>query len=63
MEKHIHEHIRLESVQSISWVDDAFIFDEPVVDLITRLRPVVVVKGKELELRFNPELAILESLF
>ena len=49
MEQHIHEHIRLESVQSISLVDDAFIFDEPVVDLITRLRPVVVVKGKEFQ--------------
>ena len=31
------------------------------MDLITRLRPVVVVKGKEFELRFNPELAILEK--
>jgi rfaE bifunctional protein kinase chain/domain len=58
---HVKEEIRLESVQSITWVNQAFIFDEPVDDLIARLKPNLVVKGKEHELRFNPEKPILES--
>ena len=58
---HVHEHLRLEGVQSISWVDEAFISNEPLTALITRLRPDIVVKGKEHELRFNPELAVLDE--
>jgi len=58
---HVHEHLRLEGVQSISWVDEAFISSEPLTALITRLRPDIVVKGKEHELRFNPELAVLDE--
>ena len=58
---HVPEALRLEGVQSITWVDEAFIFDEPLVDLISRLKPDVVVKGKEHELGSNPELAILEE--
>ena len=56
---HVHEHLRLEGVQSIAWVDEAFIFDIPLTALITDLQPDVVVKGKEHELRYNPELAVL----
>ena len=58
---HVKEHLRLESVQSIAWVDEAFIFDVPLTALITDLQPDVVVKGKEHELRYNPELAVLDS--
>jgi len=58
---YLHELHRLEGVQSISWVDEVFIFDEPVTELIDRLRPNIVVKGKEHELRYNPELAVLEK--
>lgn len=58
---HVPEHLRLECVQSNSWVDEAFIVDEQVKEVIARLRPDTVVKGKEHELRFNPELAILEQ--
>ena len=58
---HVHEPLRLEGVQSIAWVDEAFIFDEPVGSLISRLRPDFVVKGKDHELRFNPELEVLEQ--
>ncbi len=56
---HVPEQLRLEGVQSNIWVDEAFLFDEPVVDLIARIRPDVVVKGKEHEQRVNPELAVL----
>lgn len=58
---HVPEALRLEGVQSNSWVDEAFIIDEPVTDVIARLRPDVVVKGKEHELRVNPEQAVLEQ--
>jgi len=60
-EGHVHASLRLEGVQSITWVDEAFIFDEPLFDLIARLRPDIVVKGKEHELAFNPELPALEK--
>lgn len=58
---HIHASLRLDGVQSIGWVDEAFIADEPVAAVIASLRPDVVVKGKEHELRSNPELAVLEQ--
>jgi len=58
---HVHDYLRLEGLQSISWVDEAFIIDEPVAEVIGRLHPDIVVKGKEYELRFNPELAVLEQ--
>lgn len=58
---HVHDHLRLEGVQSISWVDEAFIVDEPVSAIIASLRPDIVVKGKEHELGFNPELAVLDK--
>ena len=58
---HIPEHYRLEGLKSNSWVDKAFIIDEPVTEVINRLRPDIVVKGKEHETRFNPEIAVLEK--
>ncbi|MEI8033272.1 MAG: PfkB family carbohydrate kinase [Chlorobiaceae bacterium] len=58
---HVPEILRLEGVQSNNWVDEAFIADEPITNVISRIRPDIVVKGKEHELRFNPELAVLES--
>lgn len=58
---HVHEHLRLEGMQSIAWVDETFIFDQPLTELIEHLRPDMVVKGKEHELRFNSELAVLEQ--
>jgi rfaE bifunctional protein kinase chain/domain len=56
---HVPEHLRLEGVQSNSWVDEAFLMDEPVTEVIARLRPDIVVKGKEHESGFNPELQVL----
>ena len=57
---HVPEQMRLEGVQSNSWVDEAFIVDEPISDAIARLRPDFVVKGKEHESAFNPESTALE---
>ena len=58
---HVPEQLRLEGVQSNTWVDQAILIDEPVTEVIARLRPDVVVKGKEHELSYNPELAVLEK--
>lgn len=58
---HVPEQLRLEGVQSNSWVDEAFVIDEQVTEVIRRLRPDVVVKGKEHESGFNPELEVLEQ--
>ena len=58
---HVPEHLRLEGVQSNSWVDEAFITDEPVAAVIARLRPDFVVKGKEHESHFNAEQAALDQ--
>ena len=35
---HVPQALRLEGVESIGWVDEAFIFDEPLTDLISRLK-------------------------
>ena len=56
---HVGEQVRLESVQSVTWVDEAFIFDEPLSELIERLQPSIIVKGKEHEVRYNAELTSL----
>lgn len=58
---HIPEQLRLEGVKSNSWVNEAFILDEPVTEVINRLRPDIVVKGKEHETRYNSELSILKQ--
>lgn len=52
---HVRQELRLESVRNCILVDDAFVFDEPVIDLIKRIQPNVIVKGREYERRFNPE--------
>jgi len=58
---HVSEVLRLEGVLSNSWVDDAFLMDEPVGQVIARLRPSVVVKGKEHENAANPEMEALNE--
>ena len=58
---HVSEQFRLEGVQTNGWVDEAFIIDENVTDVISRLQPNIVVKGKEFESGFNPELIELEK--
>jgi rfaE bifunctional protein kinase chain/domain len=58
---HVPQKLRLEGVQSNSLVDEAFIADQPIDEVIRQLRPQVVVKGKEHEATLNTELAVLES--
>lgn len=58
---HLSQNLRLEGVQSNGLVDDAFILDIPVADAISKIRPEIVVKGKEHESRFNSELEALQN--
>jgi len=57
---HLPENLRLQGIQSLSLVDEAFIFNEPIGNIIDRLRPDIVLKGKEHEARHNSELDALE---
>lgn len=57
----VPENLRLEGVKSNSLVDEVFLINEPTEQIILKLRPDIVVKGKEHENEFNPELAALES--
>jgi rfaE bifunctional protein kinase chain/domain len=52
---HVPEQLRLEGVRSNSWVDEAFLFDNSIEQLIATVKPDVIVKGKEHEARFNAE--------
>jgi rfaE bifunctional protein kinase chain/domain len=58
---HVPELLRLEGVQSNSWVDETFLLTETVTEAIKRIRPDIVVKGKEFELKYNPEQTVLEE--
>jgi rfaE bifunctional protein kinase chain/domain len=53
--------MRLEGVRAISLVDYAFLLHEPAERFIAKLKPAVVVKGKEFETRDNPERATIED--
>lgn len=58
---HVPQDLRLIGVQSNSLIDEAFIADEDIGSVIDRLRPDIVVKGKEHEGKFNSELSVLNS--
>jgi len=58
---HVAEDLRLEGVLSNAYVDEAFITDENIESLVERLRPDVLVKGREHESRENPEEDLLKS--
>ena len=58
---HVPQDLRLIGVQSNALIDEAFIADEEINNVILRLRPDIVVKGKEHEALSNPELDALNS--
>ena len=61
IDAHVPEHLRLEGVKCNSWVDDVFIMDEPVEQALSRLKPDIVVKGKEHEQKFNSEAVVVAA--
>ncbi len=58
---HVPEELRLDGVKSNSWVDEALLIYVPVEQIIQRLQPDIVVKGKEYQNKFNPEQAAIDS--
>jgi len=58
---HISESLRKESIQSIGIVDEVLIIDEEITDFIIRMKPDVVIKGKEYKDKFNKELFAVEQ--
>lgn len=58
---HVPEALRLEAVRMNGLVDEAFLVTTSVEAEIARLRPAVVVKGKEHLGKDNPERAALEG--
>ncbi|WP_376967301.1 PfkB family carbohydrate kinase (plasmid) [Azospirillum sp. A26] len=53
--------MRIEALRSIALNLYPVLLREPVTDFIRRLRPAVVVKGKEHEGRLNPEQAVVDE--
>ena len=57
----VPEIIRLDGIKSISYVNDAFITDKSIVDLVKQLKPDILVKGREFEGQNNEEDLILKE--
>jgi len=57
----LSQEMRLEGVGAISLVNFAFVLTESVDEFIRRLKPAVVVKGKEFEGRHNSEQSVVET--
>jgi rfaE bifunctional protein kinase chain/domain len=58
---HISENFRLEGLQSLNWIDEVFIMNDDVTEILAKIKPNIVVKGKEHELQYNPEQNIIEQ--
>jgi len=57
----VNEKLRLEALKSNVWVDECFIINEPIVDYLKKIKPDIVVKGKEHEKLFNIEKSVLDT--
>lgn len=57
----VEEELRLEAVQSISFINYAFILHTSPEQFISELKPMAVIKGKEHESFPNPELDAVKS--
>jgi rfaE bifunctional protein kinase chain/domain len=53
--------MRLDNVRSISFVHQAVRLQEPPAEFIARLKPSIVVKGKEFEDKSNPEQEVVNA--
>ncbi|WP_010606321.1 PfkB family carbohydrate kinase [Pseudoalteromonas maricaloris] len=57
----VKEKHRLEIVQSLECVDEAFLTDQPPEQVVEQHQPAIVVKGKDFEPRHNAELSALQQ--
>ena len=58
---HVPQELRLDSVKMNGLVDDAFIIEDSVIDVIFKLKPALVVKGKEHRTHENSEQKAVDS--
>jgi len=58
---HVPQEFRLEAVNMNGLVDEAFLLDSSVEEAILKLKPALVVKGKEHKTQDNPEQKAIES--
>lgn len=58
---YVDQTLRLKNIQSITWINKSFIIDEPINRVIKKLKPDIVVKGKEFEGVFNSEAVTIKS--
>ena len=58
---HVPEKMRLEGVLCNEYVDEAFVINQAAKEVIAEIHPEVVVKGREHENQFNPELDVILS--
>lgn len=57
----VDEIVRLESLRNIYGISEIFLIDEPIEEVLARLRPDIVIKGKEHEDRFNIEAEAVQA--
>ena len=50
---HLPEEMRVEGVQSNIWVDEVIMIDESISTTILKIKPDIVIKGKEFESKFK----------
>ena len=50
---YVEESLRIEAVTTNSWVDDVILVDENIEDVLRRLKPKAVIKGREFEQQIN----------
>ncbi len=58
---YINQNLRLEGISANNLVDETMIIDEPIEDFISKLKPDIIVKGKEHEQKFNIEKEIVKK--
>ena len=59
---YINENLRLEEFLQITWLIKQWLLMSQLEDFIKKLKPDIIVKGKEHEQKFNIEKEILRSL-
>jgi rfaE bifunctional protein kinase chain/domain len=58
---YLSEDLRLESIRSSNFVNESFLIDDPIEAILDRIRPDIVIKGKEYEGAYNLEKDVVES--
>ncbi len=57
----VKEKLRLENIKHITIVDEVFIIKDSIEKTLLKYKPDVVIKGREHENKFNPELKIINK--